>query len=67
MRDRTGFYYYKNGDRYDGDWKGDKKQGKGVYYYRNGDRRMGNYLNDKPIGKHVLLTKDGEVQTIDFN
>ena len=37
--------YYKNGDRYEGDWKNDKKEGKGIYYYKNGDREMGDFSN----------------------
>ena len=30
--------YYNNGNRYEGDWKNDKKEGKGIYYFNNGDR-----------------------------
>ena len=44
-----------------GDFKNDKKEGKGVYYYKNGDREMGNYLNGKEIGKHVKLHADGSI------
>ena len=25
-----GIYYYANGDKYDGEWKDDKKNGKGI-------------------------------------
>lgn len=26
---KVGVFYYENGDRYDGDWEGDKKNGNG--------------------------------------
>ena len=43
--------YYNNGDRYEGDWNNNKKEGKGVYFHRNGDREMGNYLDGKSYRK----------------
>ena len=54
--------YYTDGDRYEGEWKKDNKEGKGIYYFNYGDRMMGDYYNDKPIGKHVTLTRNGEVK-----
>ena len=53
--------YYHNGDRYEGDLRNDKKEGKGIYYY-HGDRSMGDYYNNKQVGKHVMLTNNGEVK-----
>ena len=50
------------GDRYEGEWRNDKKEGKGIYYYHNGDREMGDYYNGNPIGKHVMLIRNGEVK-----
>ena len=47
------YYYNKSGNRYEGDFRNNKKEGKGIFYYNNGDRRMGNYYNDNRIGKHV--------------
>ena len=35
IREGKGIMYYNNGDRYEGDWKNDKKEGKGKYYYKN--------------------------------
>ena len=49
-------------DRYEGDWRNCKREGKGIVYYNNGDREMGDYYNDKQIGKHVILKKNGEVE-----
>ena len=31
-------YYYINGNKYDGEWKNDKAEGKGIFYYNNGDK-----------------------------
>ena len=47
-------------------WKDDKKEGRGIFYFINGDREMGNFHNNKPIGKHVILTKDENVQIINY-
>ena len=58
--------YWNNGDRYEGEWKNDNKEGKGIYYYSNGDRMMGDFFNGKPIGKHVKLTIYGKVEEINF-
>ena len=52
-----GIYYYNDGDRYEGEFKNNRREGKGIYYYVNGDREMGDYSNENQIGKHVMLTK----------
>ena len=46
--------YYKNGDRYEGEWKNDDREGKGILYYKNGDRYDGEWKNDKREGKGIL-------------
>ena len=33
----TGTYYYANGDKYEGEWKDDKRHGKGTVMYRGED------------------------------
>jgi len=44
-----GVYYYANGNRYDGDWKDDKKNGKGIYYFADGTIEFdGNWIDNKP-------------------
>ena len=52
-----GIYYYNDGDRYEGEFKNNRREGKGIYYNANGDREMGDYSNENQIGKHVMLTK----------
>ena len=42
--------------RFEGEYKNDKREGKGIFYHNNGDREMGDYLDGNPIGKHITLT-----------
>ena len=58
--------YYNDGNRYEGDWKNDRREGKGVYYRNNGDREIGDFYNGKAIGKFVMLTRDGKVKTNNY-
>ena len=55
--------YYNNGNRYEGDFKNEIKEGKGIFYYNNGDREMGNYLNGLQIGTHAKLLANGKVKS----
>ena len=48
--------------KYEGDYKNNKREGKGIMYYSNGDREMGDYSNGNQIGKHVILTRDGNIK-----
>ncbi len=41
IREGTGKYNYENGDKYDGEWKENKKQGIGKMVY--GDGKNGQY------------------------
>jgi hypothetical protein len=38
MKNGRGIMNYKNGDKYDGEWKDDKCRGNGVKAYANGDK-----------------------------
>lgn len=51
---------YSNGDHYEGDWKDDKKNGKGICSlltrlgkmdFSNGDKHEGDWKDDKMTGK----------------
>ena len=60
-------FYFSNGNRYEGNFKNDKREGEGILYYNNGDRMMGDYIDDKKIGLHVRLTKKGKVKEEKFS
>ena len=51
--------YYKNGDKYEGDWKNDKFDGKGIKYYRNGDKYDGQWKNGQKNGYGIKYFKNG--------
>ncbi len=55
-----GIYYFNNppfkGDRYEGGFKNDQKNGKAIYYYSDGDKFEGDYKNDKKEGKGIYLS-----------
>ena len=46
--------YYKDSDRYEGDWKNDEREGKGIYTDISGDRYEGNYKNGLIEGKGIF-------------
>lgn len=43
--------YYKNGDRYDGEWKNWNKEGQGIYYFSNGKIERGYWKKNELIAK----------------
>ena len=49
-----GIYYYKSGNRYEGEWKNDKREGKGIYYFNDGDRYEGEFKNHKMEGNFCV-------------
>ena len=57
-----GTYYYMNGDRYNGNWKNGKRDGKGkqnnniigILYYSNKERYEGEFINDIIEGRGCL-------------
>ena len=56
-----GIMTYTNGDRYEGDWKYDKKHGVGIMTYANGDRYEGDW-NDghRHYGKGIMTYTNGD-------
>lgn len=44
-------FQYSNGDKYEGEWLNDDKNGQGVYYYANGDVYEGEWMNGKLNGR----------------
>ena len=56
-----GFKPNADGSKYDGDWKNDKKNGKGLYYWTNGDHYSGDWLDDHRTGNGVYYYKNGDI------
>ena len=46
---------WSNGDKYVGEHKNDKGNGKGIYLWANGDKYVGQIKEDKPHGQEHLL------------
>ena len=61
-KDGKGIMYYKNGNKYEGEWKNDKKEGKGLFYWNNGDRYEGEWKNDNIEGKGIKYYKNGKIE-----
>ena len=52
--------YFDDGDIYEGDYKNNKREGKGIMYFDDGDTYEGDYKNDKADGKGIYYYNDGE-------
>jgi antitoxin component YwqK of YwqJK toxin-antitoxin module len=55
-----GVYKWSDGDKYEGDWKNGKFEGKGKYYYSNGSTFEGKYKLGKKHGEGVFIKKNGD-------
>jgi hypothetical protein len=51
---------YDNGDKYDGEFVENVKEGKGIYYYNNGDVYKGEFFEDLKDGYGVYTYKNGD-------
>ena len=54
-----GVAYYDNGDVYDGEWRGGKKEGNGNYTWQNEVRYEGNWVDDAMSGLGTLHYPNG--------
>src|ERR1017187_4268920 len=54
----TGTFIFSNGDKYDGQWKDGKKEGRGEYWWANGITYIGDFTNDNAIGYGLIIYKD---------
>ena len=50
---------YENGDKYIGQTKNEKAEGKGIYIFKNGDKYEGEFKDDKRDGKGVYISVNG--------
>lgn len=51
---------YQNGDKYDGEWDDDMRNGKGTLIYKNGGSYQGDWVNDKRHGSGVNKWPNGD-------
>lgn len=49
-----GVMQYKDGNKYDGKWIDDKRDGRGTLYFTNGDRYSGEWKDDKINGQGII-------------
>ena len=47
--------YWNDGDKYEGEWKKGKREGRGIYYYKNGSRYEGIWNNDEYVKNCYLF------------
>ena len=54
---------FENGDKYEGEMKNSKMQGKGIYLFANGEKYEGEFKDDMFEGKGVYYYPDGTKKT----
>ena len=60
--DFNGVVYYKNGDKYEGELRSGKRNGKGIYTYANGAKFLGEWINGIKNGYGKYIEKDQELE-----
>ena len=58
-----GVYYFKNGNKYVGEWENDKRNGHGTFYRADGDRYEGNFVDGKANGHGTYYWAKGDKYT----
>ena len=49
-REGTGIYYWNTGEKYEGQWKNDKRNGQGTLYDKDGNVKLeGEWNNDELV------------------
>ena len=51
---------YENGSKFKGEFRNNKRHGKGIYYYTNGDIYAGDWKNDEFFGNGFYIFASGE-------
>ena len=57
-----GIYYHKNGNKYEGDWKNEKRDGKGIFYWNDGRKYEGDFKNNIREGNGILYYTNGKIE-----
>jgi hypothetical protein len=58
--DCSGVYIYPIGHKYEGEFKNDKRHGRGSYTHANGDKYVGEYLNGRRHGQGTETYENGD-------
>ena len=70
MRNGSGIWVVNhldsNSDRYEGQYKNDKKNGFGIYSWKDGTSYEGEFLNDLKHGEGVVNYGDGRVARLQW-
>ena len=71
LKEGKGILYYDKNDeynryKYEGDFKEDKRGGKGTIIYKNGEKYEGDFKNDIMIGKGIFYYDNGDKYEGDF-
>jgi hypothetical protein len=48
------------GFRYEGEWRNDRKEGKGTLHYPTGEKYEGEFKNDNIEGRGIILSPNGD-------
>ena len=59
IQDGINSYIYKNGNKYNGEFKNKMRNGKGTMKYLNGDVYNGDWVDNKRQGSGKLTTRNG--------
>ena len=54
---------WENGDKYEGHWKDDKKEGKGIFTWIQGEIYIGEWKNNQMTGRGTYTNKDGFIES----
>ncbi|MBC8443040.1 MAG: MORN motif-containing protein, partial [Proteobacteria bacterium] len=55
-----GTFTYSNGEKYVGEWKDDKLNGKGTFTWSDGGKYVGKFKDGECHGQGTFSSKDGE-------
>ena len=61
---RHGTLVQRNGDRYDGEWRDGRENGRGIETWPDGRRFDGQYRDGRPDGPGILTTPSGRFEGI---
>lgn len=66
MNGQGAYTYTSSGNRYEGSFVDDKRQGRGTFNWKSGERYVGDFTDNKFTGKGTYYFTNGDVYTGDF-